>query len=104
MEIKLDADKAQSILFFIEKSIHELRYLNIDKEYIKILIPEPFVKMFFYRLNEIYGFSSINRVENLNELKIFDIQIYPHFKNEIVVYHTRFNFSNHLNQHKILLL
>lgn len=104
MEIKLDADKAQSILFFIEESVCELRHLNIQKECIKILIPEPLVEMIFYRLREEYSFSPTNKVENLKELKIFDIQIYPHYKNEIVVYNAKFNFSNHPNQHKILLL
>lgn len=104
MEIKLDAYKAKSILLFIEKSMFELRHLNIDKEDIKILIPEPFMELIIYRLREVCWFSPINKVEYLKELKIFDIQIYPHFKNEIVVYNVKFNFSNHPNQHKILLL
>lgn len=102
--IQLDLNKTNEILDFICNSIGELRMQNVPEENVKILIPDIFQELITRALDELYGRTGNPRVRTLLLSNIFGAQIYPHYKNEIVVYNAKFNFSNHPNQHKILLL
>lgn len=99
-EYKITTDQSSSILKFIAQSLYEFQHYNIEKKEIKVLMPE---YALFIMLNNIGVLNWYpNAVNELRNNKIFGIEVYPHFKNEIVVYTTKFYNNEELYGPKII--
>lgn len=80
-------------------------YLNITVVNIPVktpIMPDSFkyIMQNYYRRPTYFQTAE----EQFREAKIFDIEVYPHYKNEIVVYCTKFDLYEGLDQPKIFEL
>jgi len=96
---EISLEKLDEIYNFVSLSIYQLKKLNLRNEDIKILMPNwfKFVMEHSYTRYTYYRTAE----QQLIEAKFFDIEVYPHFKNEIVVYCKEFHLNKELDQPKI---
>ena len=87
--MEITYSKIETVFNFIRKSVYELENKGIHVTEIKVLIPN-----FFKRTIQTY-YEHTLPLDNKHN-RIFDVEIVPHYKNEIVVFHENF-FKNHDN-------
>lgn len=92
-------DSCNQIADFIFKSVHHFYSLDLRNEEIKILMPES-VK-FVFQQNHMRVLYPDSEHEFLFK-KFYDIEVQPHYKNEIVVYCPQFWKNPILDCPKIL--
>lgn len=99
---KISYEKLDEIFNFVRHSIYQLKELNLRNEDIKILMPSwfKFVMEHSYTRYTYYRTAE----QQLIEAKFFDIEVLPHFKNEIVVYCKEFYLNKELDQPKIFII
>lgn len=98
---EIRVDKLNEIVCFVKDSLEHFEMLNARKEYIRILMPDSirFILLnykrptYFQTVEEQYYFTNL-----------FNIEVYSHYKNEIVVYCTKFDLYKELDQPKIFWL
>ena len=101
-EDKISIDDLNTIHSFILNSICNFNGLNLQREDLRILMPE---WILFIMQNNISGLNRFSTAVNgFRNNKIFGIEVYPHFKNEIVVYTTKFYYNEELYGPKIIEL
>lgn len=98
----LTYDQLDNIFYFIRKSIIELRSQNIHKDFIRILMPETVKEFLHMNYRRPVDFSSTTLDQYL-ENKLLDIEVLPHYKNEIVVYSIKWDFYKEKIEPKIFL-
>jgi hypothetical protein len=98
-EYKITTDQLSDIFNFIAQSLYEFQNYNIQKKDIKVLIPEYVLFIMRNNIDVLDWYSYC--VSELRINKILGIEVYPHFKNEIVVYTTKFYYNQELYGLKI---
>lgn len=103
--VKILKEKTHSqlneIFYFIGDSLYQFEKLNLRKEDLRILMPDSTKNAFNY-YNRAIMFQT--QEQQLPNAKFFDVQVYPHYKSEIVVYCTKFDLCKECNQPKIFEL
>jgi hypothetical protein len=99
-EYKISKDDLNTIHSFVLNSICTFNELGLQREDLRVLMPE---WILFIMQNNISGLNRFsNAVNGFRNNKIFGIEVYPHFKNEIVVYITKFYNNEELYGPKII--
>ena len=95
-------EKLDQIFNFVRHSLYQFEELNVRKEDMRVLMPDSFkyIMQNYYRRPTYFQTAE----EQFREAKIFNIEVYPHYKNEIVVYCTKFDLYEGLDQPKIFEL
>lgn len=89
------------IFYFIGDSLCQFEKLNHRKEDLRILMPDSTKCAFdYYRCAIMFQ----TQEQQFRDAKFFDVQVYPHYKSEIVVYCTKFDLYKECEQPKILEL
>lgn len=98
----LTYDQLDDIFNFVRHALYQFEEMDLHKEEIKILMPDSVKRMMqnYYRRPPYCQTPE----EQLKEAKLYDIEVYPHYKNEIVVYCTKFDLYESLDQPKIFNL
>ena len=91
------------ILYFITKSLYSFHYLSNQREDFRVLMPEWIITMLINNNNSILN-DFRNTSKELTNNKIFGVEVYPHYKNEIVVYNINFFFNSKLDPPKIYII
>jgi hypothetical protein len=89
------------IFYFIGDSLCQFDKLNLRKEDLRILMPNSTKCAFNYYRRQIM-FQT--QEEKFHAENFFDVQVYPHYKSEIVVYCTKFDLYKECDQPKIFEL
>lgn len=99
-EIKFE--QLDNIFKFVRHSLYQFQEQNVRNEDLRVLMPDTIktCMQHYYRRPIDYQTPE----HQLREAKIFDIEVYPHYKNEIVVYCTKFDLYKELDQPKIFEL
>lgn len=95
-------NKMDEIYSFVRNSLYDFDSMGVHKEKIRILMPDSvkyIMKHYYFR-----AVQYRTPEEQLKEARYCDIEVYPHYKNEIVVYCTEFDSHKELDQPKILEL
>jgi hypothetical protein len=100
--INMTYDKLDEIFRFVRYSLYQFENMRLHKEDIRILMPESINYMMQNYYGIVTNYQTI--VEQLRGGKLYDIEVYPHYKNEIVVYCKKFEIHEELDQPKILVL
>lgn len=96
---EMSYSELDNVFNFVRRSLYDFEELNVHKEDIRILMPESFKLMLQYHYRRPIVMQSVN--DQIIDAKFFNVEVLPHFKNEIVVYCTKFDLHKELNQPKI---